>query len=958
MDTTINTIIKECRAPVDSTVLGTLYCEGMGDKQRFAVLPKMLGGYLDKICKFCQDDFEIERDIFIGDHEDIEPPDDPSDFDFTNTGHTICEVTNKRTIPVIINMTFPFTLDIEQRDEPCTHDEGFLIKTAHTIQRVLIHNLNIGSKFSELTVMVEESRVWTIGELSYISINFIFPYCQVDTVYQKSVLYKDISENLSKAKIIKEMNIEPLADWSTIIHVHDDRIPMYRGTLDEKSAPAVLTHIYGPITDADCENGTSLEHELTLSIFNPEHYHYIYSKTISSDFLCKDVPLNHWYPLFRSIYFWPGETIVKEVIRTVENVEDPDEYGDDVASSDPKSMTRYLLPLLSPKRFDIEPFWLDVGQCLYNIFEGEDIGLQVFIQCSSVSKEKGRDKEECTNIYRKMTLNHLTIKTIAWYARKDSESSYKIWHNSWCKNALFEAIGLVHDDVAEALYRIFWLDHIWIDGKRWMIFQNHRLVQQSDAVDLRRDITKKLVPIYKNMRKDFQEMSSNSGTAVDTKQAEVYIKQITNLIEKLGNHTWKMTVIKASQQCFEVKNFDRVKDSDPSKTGWTNCVVVCSGDHAYTVDGKLEDFITKSTFIPCRTDLSWEHPLVKELLNWFYMMFPSKELTHYVLKDIASYLYGRNSEKLLRAWCGDGNNSKTMLAKCIQYAFGLYCIDFPPTFLTGKSLGSSGPNPELAQAHGAHIGFVPETEDDEKVREGTTKRATGGDRQFARNCNENGGPMEMMAKIILMCNKIPEFTSISKALRARFTYVPFLATWSDDAPESIDEQFATRTFKNDPFFEKRLPDLAQALGWIAVQYYPHYKKEGLGAPAIVKEYTERHWEENDPILGFIRERIQTVYLDKDQKIADTSRSLTCTEIYNVYKSWFGQNYPGIQVVTQPIFKGNIEQRIGQPGSHRRWYGIAIIQPATIISGPGQENESKMLAGKQSSTSSTLSMARC
>lgn len=943
MDAKVDAIINTYRAPQDSAVSGTIYTKTSGIKQRFAVIPQRLGEYLDTTCENIYADEERERGIFV-EGDDLHPvPEDPTAFDFTLLGHSLHENVQRRTIPVMVMMKFPFNLTEDQRIEPSIYDESFLIKTAHSIQRVLVSKLNVGSKFTELTVLVEESRLWTLDGTTYLSINFIFPYCQVDVNYQKKRLLPYITEYLRQSKVLAEMYIQPTVDWPVIIQEIGDTIPMYRGKMEPTDAPAKLNHIYGPITDTGAMRGEAIEHELTNEIFNPTHFHFVYSKAIPDTFLAKDVDLDYWLPLFRSIYFWPGETGIKEV-EAVQNSSQSYhmEFGDDVTSGEAQVMVNYLMPLLSVNRFKIEPFWKDVAQCLFNIFRGDEKGLHILIQYSEKVEMKERDRNTCMKYYRTLREDHLTIKTIAWYAREDSPEGYKSWHNHWSKNVIFEALSLIHDDVAHALYRVFWLEHIWIDGKRWMMFDNHRLIQQSDAVDLRRDITKKLVPIYKNMRAEFQEMSSKSSTAVDTKQAEAYIKQITNLIEKLGNHGYKTTIIKAAQPFFEVKNFDTIKDSDHNKTGWRNCVIVCSGDHAYTVDGKLEDFITKSTFQSYRADFTWDHPVVKELLQWFYMMFPDKKLTHFMFKDIASYLYGRNAEKILRAWCGDGNNSKTMLAKCVQYAFGLYCIDFPPSFLTGKSTSSSGPSPELAQANGAHVGFVPETEDDEKVREGTAKRATGGDRQYARNCNENGGPMEMMAKVILMCNKIPEFTTISKALINRFMYVPFLGTWSLDAPESVEEQFATRTYKLDPFFENRLPDLAQALAWVAVQYYPHYKKEGLEPPEIIREYTERHWEENDPTLRFIQERLETVYLDQERKNIDTARSLTCNEIYSVFKAWFSQSYPGAPLVTQPTFKANLEQRIGKPGQNGRWYGIAIIHQlgSTSYGGGGDPNTGK------------------
>jgi phage/plasmid-associated DNA primase len=466
-----------------------------------------------------------------------------------------------------------------------------------------------------------------------------------------------------------------------------------------------------------------------------------------------------------------------------------------------------------------------------------------------------------------------------------------------------------------------------------MEFHQHSLREQSNACNLREAIRITMVGKYTDIRKKYQAAASTSDSQLDVKQNEECAKKATALISKLSNYSYKNTIVKSAQPFFEIRNFSSIRDSNPCKTGWKNCVVTCYKEHAYISNGKLEDFITKTTHKKYNKDLSWGHPIVVELKNWFSQMFPDQELMKYMFRDMSSYLYGRNSEKILRAWCGDGNNSKTMLAKCIQEAFGSYSIDFPPSFLTAKALGSSGPNPELAQAQGAHIGFVPETEDDEKVREGAVKRATGGDRQFARNLNENGGSMEMGCKIVLMCNKIPEFTSISKALVARFVNIPFLGNWSDEAPTLLADQIEQNHYKMDPLFEERIPELSVALAWAAVQYYPVYKKEGLTSPSIIKRYTRQHWEDNDPVLCFVQERVENVYKigENGEKIPDSNASLSCSQIYTVYKSWFGQRYPGTTPSAMNAFKVNLELQMGKAGPSKKWGGVAIVQMIANVS---------------------------
>ncbi|GIW70075.1 MAG: hypothetical protein KatS3mg101_0822 [Patescibacteria group bacterium] len=846
----------------------------MFNGQKFIIDYKLLGEFFSSFCELTYQDELKETMIFDDEDDEFPLPSNPYEFNFSLLGHSLSEIITDK-LPVMIHLIL--------KDE---YDKFLIVRLGSMIQNILMQKLNVSK--NNLILFVEESRGYKIGRDIYFNVNFIFPYCHVNVDYLKEVITKEVKHSL--------MSFLPF-DWE-IIQI-ENYVPMYRGKFDPKHAPCRLTSIYGVIDNVY----NPKEYKLSRNIFIPENYQFIYKKLISSSFLETNGDLYYWYPLLRSIHFWSGETTVREVVPNSPTAS----FDEDVTHDNPKTMLKYLLPLISKTRINQIHFWKEIGQCIYNIHNGSDEGFRLFRLISS------KFADNCRDYYYSLNPNHLTIKTIGWYARRDSPREYETWHKNWYKKSLLDALTLIHDDVADAVYRVLWLDHIWAGGKRWYRFDNNRLVEQSEAVDLRRDMKEKVVRCYKELRKRFQDMSSNTDSPSEERQSEQYIKEITKLIEKMGNHNWKSTIVKACQQYFEVKDFDKYRDADPTKTGWSNCVIVCTEDKAFPTEGKLEDFITKSTKIPFRTDYSWESKHVVEVMKWIRQIFHDEELIHYMLKDFSSFLYGKNSEKILRCWCGDGNNSKTMLSKLVQLTLGDYAVDLPPSILTGKS-SANGPSPELAQTKGAKVGFVPETENEEKIKEGTVKRLTGNDKLFARFCYDNGSSFDISIKVVILCNRIPEFTTVSKALINRFVYVPFLSTWTDDAPDDEEEQFEQRRFKLDPFFDSRLDELAQAFGWILVNYYSFYKKEGLTKPRAIVEYTEKHWEENDPIRRFVKE-----------KITKGDKSFSCTYLYNVFKTWYCQNFPNYPMISRPNFKNALEDHIGKPCSNGRWKGFEIIE---------------------------------
>ena len=125
----------------------------------------------------------------------------------------------------------------------------------------------------------------------------------------------------------------------------------------------------------------------------------------------------------------------------------------------------------------------------------------------------------------------------------------------------------------------------------------------------------------------------------------------------------------------------------------------------------MEDFVTMSSEIPyCPNNYSMDHSDVKALLLWFRMVFIEEELIDYFLKICASFLYGRNIEKCIYAFCGKGDNSKSMICKILQKVLSVMAVDFPVSVLTDdKQTGTFGP--EVAQAKGARVAFIAEPED-------------------------------------------------------------------------------------------------------------------------------------------------------------------------------------------------------------------------------------------------------
>lgn len=914
MDAKVAELIRNHSAPNSAAVSGIAYASLYGSKSRFAVAPQKMAEFLDGYCALAVEDETAEEEA----------------DNFQTLGLSLGEVAMTKTLPLMVPMLFKFHLAPENRDDPSLYGEDFIKAIVHAIQILMGEKLDLSSKMSEFMCVVLESRPWHTGETTFVEMRFQFPYAQVDSGYQQKIFRPELIKKFRQMKIASRLEVEAVGDWDTIVQDIKDVVPLYRSKDDAVKCPLGLTHIFAYIQEDQIDSHDVQELDLK-PIFVPSHHSFIYTNVVTNAFLAKEVDVRHWLPLFLSINFWSGVTHPKTVDGNAPSGGAMEyEVKENENDKTPIYLARCLLPMLSVDRFNTEPYWLDVGRVLYKITDGSEEGLSLWTQYSAKATVPGRDKAACANKYYTLRGSPLDHHTIGWFAREDSPGQYQEWHQAWCQNPLSEALSCTHLEVSEAIWRWFWLDFICVgfDKRCWYRFDKTYLKRMDDAVYLRTAISEELIPAYKRMRVELSNQTlSLNGKDTDKKHLETVIKQIGDLIKKLSNQGYRTSIINMCREKFYVENFDKLCDADPNKTGHANCVIECCADRAYARPGKPQDYITMNTSVYYQSHFTWQHPLVMELMTWFQQCFPDKELLHYFLKDSAAMLLGRNAEKLFRVWSGEGDNSKSMIVKLFQAVLGMYCIDFPVEMLMKTFGRSSGPTPELAQARGAHMGVVAEPDADEDIQAGKLKRFSGGDRMFARMCNSDGGSMEAFFKFVLMCNRPPNIPGVDKAVRNRFQILPFLSTWLKSGyPEDPAEQMKQRKFKMDPFFENRIPELAQAMLWVMVEYFPKYKAEGLKAPVIVTEHTQRHWSENDPYINFRDECLSYAYKGeaKEQKI-DDSQSMTATDLYRHFKIWYKDMYPGATPIQQKDFAREMKQshRLGPTNSKKRWVGIKV-----------------------------------
>jgi P4 family phage/plasmid primase-like protien len=824
-------------------------------------------------------------------------------------------------MPVVNRLQLSF--DSLEDDHGAPYGKEFLLDLVYAHQKVLKNMLVLDEDKSQLICCILESEMYSNGkQLRCYDIALHFPYCKTTAECQPR-LRAEIIKELRRNNSFRRLDCQPTADWEGIF---DKRLPLcplplLHSRLSKERPPTSLTSTVFEVTEEMWATNELPEVELG-TVFNPNNHKDVGSGLLRIE---QDDDLDFWLPLLFSVHYWQEVTTEKQVKTkkspSVQSNNNLDPF------QDKQEMMEYFIELCSPERLEKEIYWKDIGAVLYNETQGDDEGLELWCQITEKNPptlESGEhaDRDDCDFEWNKFAAatTPLTIKTLAWYAQKDSPEDYKTWHDNWVMKALEEAINTrTHADVANAIYRRYWLEFVYSSDKHrtWYKFNKHRWVPMSNAMELHQDIDDDFVPMLNRLQsKIASEKNEVDGDEADNKQRK--LEKVGKLIRSIKTSTFNNCVVREASKKFFDSNFESFKDENYLLTGMENCVIEATDTDAHVRDGKPEDYITKTTRNRLR-NFTWKSRSVRECMDWFHKVFPDQELLEYFLKFCSSLFIGRNSEKSIQVWTGSGDNSKSMIKKLFERALGDYCATAPTSLITAKSrTASSNATPDLARAEGKRAFFVLEPGRREVINEGIFKELTGGDTIYTRNLHQDGKEMEASFKFIMACNDIPAVYR-EPATMKRMYIVPFLAKFVNaaDAPASKEEQYEKKLFPSDKHFENKIPALAPPFLWIMVQYFARYRQEGLQVPKIVKEHTNQYWLDMDIYHKFTDENIE--------KSDNTEEMLSTAQIYQEFRRWYSTNYPDQRTPNKDTVVKELSTRWGKPSKDGRWRGIRIKQ---------------------------------
>ena len=239
--------------------------------------------------------------------------------------------------------------------------------------------------------------------------------------------------------------------------------------------------------------------------------------------------------------------------------------------------------------------------------------------------------------------------------------------------------------------------------------------------------------------------------------------------------------------------------------------------------------------------------------------------------------------------------------------------------ITGKRTQSSAACPELARAgNGVRWAVLQEPDQKDVINIGILKELSGNDTFFARGLYKEGGEINPMFKLVLICNEPPKLPYSDKATWNRIRVIPFESTFCNDAPETYEEQLLEKKFPKDPHFVNKIPDMIEAFAWILIN---HRRKVRVRTePEKVKLATANYRKKNDIYRQFIEECVTHC----------EDNYLGIIELYGQFKEWYKDSMPNHGLPIKNEVKEYFSKLWGEPEYGCKWKGYKIIPQGTEI----------------------------
>lgn len=666
------------------------------------------------------------------------------------------------------------------------------------------------------------------------------------------------------------------------------------------------------IFDDDCKEITLGEALNNFKLTN------IHGDPVNTD----EHPLEYYLPRILSIH--PGERepvtlksdlniITKKLLK---KAKESKKVYEDMPTPEALKKARELMKLISSSRADNFEDWLDIGWILFNIGDGTEDALDMWIEFSAKTSKKNFSESGCVYQWEHMEKRNRTIGSLYYYAKIDSPEEYKKIQKKDNDRLFNESLNGGHYDMAKWLHNRYKGEFVCAcpEKKVWFHYKNHRWVVNKQGIDLRKKISTELVNEYKNLKK---KVCEDMGDQDDDAELQKRLKTVNKIIASLKSTPFKNNIISECIELFVDDGFIDKLDADINLIHFSNGVLDLKEERFRP--GRPEDYISLTTGYDYQ-EFTWDSQEVIDVDEHFTKVFPDPELKQYWMEYTASLLRGGNSSKTFLNMSGEGDNAKSVNMDLLKLTLGRYMKILPTSLISGKRTQSSQATPEYAGLPGVRFAVLQEPNSKDVINIGILKELSGNDIIYYRGLYKDSQELKPQFKLALVCNKLPKLPCDDPATWNRIRVLPHEACFpKDNVPELLEDQIRLKRFPRDPYFSEKLPNMKAPFMWMMFDTFRKISKEGrMNEPEKVRSATAMYRKQNDVFLQFIMEKI--VYDPENEKAL-----MSVVETYNSFKSWFDDSYPNLhsQIPSKEDLRDELTKKWGDLTSSHKWKGYRL-----------------------------------
>lgn len=837
-------------------------------------------------------------------------------------------------IPVLVD------IDLKSDKDEFLYDRHFYEKIIRVYQNILSKIVKNITNTQLICVLLEKPKYKVDNNIFKNGFHLHFPYIFLSKQDHENFLIPKIKKEISSDLFFKKYDINSLIDngytkapWLLYGSVKNTKYDSYK-------ISKIFDHEY---------NELSLEQAfINYSIFDNQENKIKIDKN----------NIEYNLPRIFSTHIWARNDYIFEVeetmtvVKQIKMIKKPkSKTKNNNTNTNNLKLADKLLTILNQQRVEDHNDWMMIGWILFNISNGSEEGYDLWLKYSKTistsHKNRGSsdnfNEEYCLDQWDKMIKKDIGIGTLKYLAKNDNKPKYEeIIKQEMNQNLVNSVnIGGSHYDIAKALFDKYGSEYVCssIKYKTWYKFEDHIWKPIENGVDLSKKISTEIVRLYRNNVRELEQQmiikneennnndyESDSDDEIDVRQEQQrrlkqkeknkdkdsQIETIYKMMGKCKSAPFKKNVMAECMEIFYNPKFEDVINSNKYLIAFQNGVY----DLKTNVfrEGYPHDYISLKLGVPY-TDFTEHDESVKDVKDFIMKVFPDKSVRKYFMDTSCNVFVGGNFNKHVLIWSGEGDNAKSVTESLFEKMLGDYAKKLPTSLITGKRTASSAASPELSRAgNGCRWAVLQEPDKKDVINIGILKELSGNDTFYARDLFQSGREITPMFKLVMVCNEPPQLPNSDKATWNRIRVIPFEATFSFNAPGTIEEQLQQKIFPRDENFSDKIPGMINAFAWVLLEYRKNNPISKLIEPEKVKLATNIYQKRNDIYRQFVDECI------KEQEGA----RISLVDLYTFFKDWFKDSLPHHSIPIKNEVKEYFERMWGEAEVGMKWYGYRFI----------------------------------